>query len=465
MAKSNAIDTTQGNYKNLIWKLSWPIAITNLIHVAYNWADSIWVSQMQDSTQAISAVSISFTIVFILVAFAMGLSTATTTLISQYYGAKKYDKVMATAYTSLTAQIMFAIIIVSTGLIFKKQLFALLNTPADVLPYAYDYFTIIISGMIFMFISFIFQGILRGLGDTKTPMYMGIIAGVLNAVLDPFLILGWGPFPVMGIQGAAYATVFARMVTVVILAYKVFGNKFHFKLELKKFGVDYAIFKQILKIGIPASISQMALSMGGMLLMMRINVFGSVAAASHGLGARMDALVFTVGMSLSQAAATIVGQNLGAGLKDRALAAAKYAVKAGFIATIAVCSIFAVYPNAYLFMFNVEPAVIELTSWYIRFLCAGYAFLSVRIILNGIFLGAGAANTQMFMTLISLFIFRLPFAYALSYTNLGVRGVWLGISLSFVVSAFVMYMVFKKSNWMDKAITHTDIPLEKGKSE
>ncbi len=453
MSRARAIDTTEGNYKKLLWKLAWPVAITNLIQVGYNWADSIWVSRMESSTQAIAAVSTSFAIIFVLIAIAVGLSSATTTLVSQYFGAKDTKNVMTTAYTSLTTQTLLAAGIVIIGLVFKKQLFWLLKTPEEVLPFAYEYFSIIIVGMLFMFIMYVLSGILRGLGDTKMPMIIGIVSGVLNAVLDPFLIFGWGPFPELGIAGAAYATVFARLVSVVILIYKLFLGKFHFRLQLKEFRIDRKIFWQLWKIGWPAAVSQALLSLGGTLLIRRVNEFGDIAAAAHGIGRRLDSFLFTIGMSLNQAVATVVGQNLGAGKKERAKKAANFAVIAAMGLTFAVGMIFVIYPKAYLFMFSTEEAVSELAAWYVRFLCLGYGFLAVRIVINGVFIGSGDTITQMIMTIVSLLFFRIPFAYAFSYTSLQVRGVWLGISASFLVSALIMYIVFKRNRWTEKAVT------------
>jgi len=452
MTRLRAVDTTKGDYRNLLWKLSWPVAITNLIQVGYNWADSIWVSRMQESTQAIAAVSTSFAIIFVLVAVAMGLSSATTTLVSQYYGAKDNKNVMTTAYTSLSTQTLLAVIIVVAGLLFHKQLFALLKTPVEVLPYAYEYFKIIMIGMIFMFMSYVLSGILRGLGDTQMPMIIGIVSGVLNAILDPFLIFGWGPFPELGIAGAAYATVFSRLIAVGILIYKLFIGKFHFKLKLKEFKIDTKIFFQLWKIGLPAAISQVFLSLGATLLVRRVNEFGDISSAAYGIGRRLDSLLFTVGMSINQAVSAIVGQNIGADLKERAKKAANFAVLAAFVFTYMISLIFVAFPNAYLFMFSMEPAVKELAASYVRVLCLGYGFLAVRIVINGVFVGSGDTFTQMIMTIISLLLFRIPLAYAFSYTSLGVRGVWIGISVSFVVSAFAMYMVFRRNKWLDKVI-------------
>lgn len=448
------IDATKGNIKKNLWVLAWPLMIANLIQVVYNMADTYWVGKLENSTDAIAAVTVTFSVVFVLVSLAAGLGIGSATLAAQYYGAKEYKKVDEVTYTSLIVIGVVALLFVGAGIIFYEELFNLLKTPPEIIPIAKDYFIIIMVGMLFMFIFFIMSGILRGVGDTRTPMIAGIVSGIMNMVLDPFLIFGWWIFPELGISGAAYATVFSRFFASIYIFYVVLRGKTFLRMNLRNFKVDFGITKQLFKIGVPSSISQAVISLGGTVIMGRVNMFGAVAGAVHGIGARLESLLFMPAMGLSQAASSIVGQNLGAGQKDRAYESGKYAMKAVFIILLVLGIIFSIFPSVFFSIFSDDEAVIELGRYYVYGVTLFFAFVGCRIVMSNVFQGAGAASVSMWLSLICLWVFRIPMAYGLSYTSLGIKGVWLGMGLSFVVSFFFMYYFYKKGKWMEMAVVH-----------
>lgn len=452
--RNNNIDTTKGDIKKNLWILAWPLMIGNLIQVVYNMTDTYFVGQLENSTDALAAVTVTFSVVFVLVSLAAGLAIGSATLASQYYGAREYKKVDEVTYTSLIVIGAIALVFVAGGIIFYKPLFHLLNTPKTIIPIAKDYFIIIMVGMLFMFIFFIMSGILRGIGDTKTPMIAGVVSGILNMILDPLLIFGWGIFPELGISGAAYATVISRIFAAGYIFYVVLRGKTFLKLDLHNFKVDRNITKQLFKIGIPSSISQAVISLGGTVIMGRVNVFGEVAIAAHGIGNRLDSLLQMPTMGLAQAAGSMVGQNLGAGQRDRAFESGRYAMKMSFIILVVMGVIFAAFPTIFFKIFSSDIEVINIGRHYIYGITLFYAFVGCRIVMSNVFQGAGAAGISMWLSLICLWAFRVPLAYALSYTPLGIKGVWLGVGLSFIVSFFFMYYFYKKGKWMDKAVVH-----------
>jgi len=183
-----SIDTTKGPLTKNMLKLAWPVAVTNIINVFYNIADTFFVGQLEESAQAISAVTLTFSVVFLLVAFAIGISTATTSLISQYFGAKDNDNLTKVVNTSLIMMVIFALIVITVGLSTKQWIFKLLQADESIIPLADEYFSIIMFGMLFMFLFFVLSSMLRGVGDTKSPMIAGIASSIINIVLDPFLI-------------------------------------------------------------------------------------------------------------------------------------------------------------------------------------------------------------------------------------------------------------------------------------
>lgn len=458
--KNKNIDATKGDIKKNLWILAWPIMIGNLIQVIYNMTDTYWVGKLDNSTEAIAAVTITFSVVFVLVSLAAGLGIGSATLAAQYYGAREYKKVDEVTYTSLIVIGAIALVFVAGGIIFYRQLFDLLQTPDNIIPIAKDYFIIIMVGMIFMFIFFIMSGILRGIGDTRTPMIAGIVSGVINMILDPFLIFGWWIFPELGISGAAYATVISRVFASGYIFYVVLRGKTFLKMNLRNIKVDLKITKQLFKIGVPSSISQAVISLGGTVIISRVNMFGDVAIATHGIGNRLESLLAMPTMGLAQAASSIVGQNLGAGQKERAFKSGQYAMKASFIILVILGVIFAIFPTVFFDIFSDDTEVIGMGRYYIYGITLLYAFVGCRIVMSNVFQGAGAASVSMWLSLICLWGFRVPLSYALSYTPLGIKGLWLGVGLSFIVSFFFMYYFYKKGKWMDKVVVEKKKPVE-----
>ncbi|QUH29910.1 MATE family efflux transporter [Vallitalea guaymasensis] len=458
--KNKNIDATKGDIKKNLWILAWPIMIGNLIQVIYNMTDTYWVGKLDNSTEAIAAVTITFSVVFVLVSLAAGLGIGSATLAAQYYGAREYKKVDEVTYTSLIVIGAIALVFVAGGIIFYRQLFDLLQTPDNIIPIAKDYFIIIMVGMIFMFIFFIMSGILRGVGDTRTPMIAGIVSGVINMILDPFLIFGWWIFPELGISGAAYATVISRVFASGYIFYVVLRGKTFLRMNLRNIKVDLKITKQLFKIGVPSSISQAVISLGGTVIISRVNMFGDVAIATHGIGNRLESLLAMPTMGLAQAASSIVGQNLGAGQKERAFKSGQYAMKASFIILVILGAIFAIFPTVFFDIFSDDTEVIGMGRYYIYGITLLYAFVGCRIVMSNVFQGAGAASVSMWLSLICLWGFRVPLSYALSYTPLGIKGLWLGVGLSFIVSFFFMYYFYKKGNWMNKVVVEKKEQVE-----
>ncbi|MBN1624704.1 MAG: MATE family efflux transporter [Clostridia bacterium] len=450
--KMRIIDSTNGPIPGTMMKLAWPIAVTSIINVFYNIADTFFVGQLENSKEAIAAVSLSFSVVFLLVAFAIGISTATSTLISQFFGAGDHDRLSKTATTSLIMMILLAVVVIAAGLFSKDWIFRLLQADESIIPLASEYFSIIIYGMLFMFMFFVLSSMLRGVGDTKTPMIAGIVSSIINIVLDPFLIYGWLFFPKLGVAGAAYATVFARLVLTIYLMYRVLRKDCPLGLNLKKISVDFGILKEIFRIGIPSSISEMSVALGMILIVGRVNIFGAAATAAHGLGGRFESVMYMPMSAIGQAAGTMVGQNLGAKKRERAWGASLAAVKYSFISSSALAILFVIFARPVASAFTTSSEVIELSRFYIYFVFSFYGFMGMRVAMLYSFYGAGDSRTALMTTLLSFFVLRLPFAYAGSLTVLGVRGVWLGMGIAYAVTVVFMIRIYKSRKWMEKAL-------------
>jgi len=255
------------------------------------------------------------------------------------------------------------------------------------------------------------------------------------------------------VLGAAYATIIARALACFYLMWYIFSGRHHFKLKLRDAKIHWHLVPKMIKIAVPASISQVMLSLSGMMLFARVNVFGAVSSSAYSLGAKVDSMLFLPSMSISQATATIVGQNIGANQKPRAMKAAKTALVHCGLITLVLSTLLFIFPSSLfnLLFANAGTDVMALARSYVLIVSFGYAFLSVRIITNGVFQGSGASLHLLIMTIVSM-VLRVGLGYALSYTSLGVKGVFAGISISFVISAALMLAVLMKGGWQ-----HVDV--------
>jgi putative MATE family efflux protein len=305
-------DLTKGNEAKLLFNFALPMLIGNVFQQLYNTVDSMVVGNFLGE-KALAAVGISGPIVFLLVALTMGVAMGPMILISQYYGAKDMDKVKRTIDTTYIAVFTISIVLSIVGIILCEPILELLNTPADVLPMAKGYLIIIMAGLAAMFGYNSISAVLRGLGDSKTPLYFLIIATVINTILDIVFVavFHWG------VEGAAWATVIAQAFS--FIAGVVYLNKTHefLKFNIKGMVFDRDIFKISLKIGLPSAVQQTLVATGMMALSSIVNLFGTNTIAAYAAAGRLDSFASMPAMNFAAAISTFVGQNMGAKKPER----------------------------------------------------------------------------------------------------------------------------------------------------
>ncbi|MCK5196929.1 MAG: MATE family efflux transporter, partial [Spirochaetales bacterium] len=282
----------------------------NFLQMLYNLADSYFLGKV--GKEALSAPSISMNLIFFLIIFAFGFSSAGTTLISQSSG--KGDKRKTDFYLGqMTILLLIVASLISVfGIVFTDKLLHLMQVPMDTFQYTSDYLKIILAGIPFMFMSFILRSALQGIGDSVTPLIVQSVTVFLNILLDPIFIFGLGPIPAMTVRGAAYATVLARMVASVIAIVILLKGSKGIKLHFADMVPDKKAIKLLLKIGLPSSIGQGISALGFTVLQGVVNGFGTAVIAAFGIGNRLIGLFNMPAMGISQATSVLVGQNLGA---------------------------------------------------------------------------------------------------------------------------------------------------------
>ncbi|MBN2461694.1 MAG: MATE family efflux transporter, partial [Candidatus Cloacimonetes bacterium] len=272
----NTIDLTKGNILRNLVQLSLPIMLSNFLQTFYNLTDTFWLGKLgEHAREAVSVAGLAFPLVFFISSFGFGFVIAGTSLIAQYKGALMFDRCREVVGQFILILIIFCLLFISFSFLFIDQILAVLRTPPEILNSARSYISIILSGMVFMFIFLSYQSFSHGLGDTISPMKIQIISVSLNMILDPLLIFGVGFLPRLEISGAAYATIISRFLAA-ILAVFFFRRIPQILPRLKNLVPRPEMILRILKISIPASLAQSMTSFGFVILQGFVNSYGTL---------------------------------------------------------------------------------------------------------------------------------------------------------------------------------------------
>ncbi len=439
-------DLTVGKEAGLIIKFAIPMLIGNVFQQLYNVVDAIVVGNFIGS-EALSAVGASFPIIFLMISLFIGIASGTTIIIAQYYGAKQYENIKTAADTLYIIVFAASIIISIVGLAFNEQIFRLIKLPEEIIPSAKIYFNIYVAGIFTVFGFNATSSILRGLGDSKTPLYFLMLATILNIILDLLFVLVFR----WGITGVAVATVVSEGVAFVatILYLNRTHEIIHFSLFKLKFDKD--IFIRSLKIGLPTGFQHTFVSLGMVALYRIVNVFGTPTIAAYSVAGRIDAFAIMPAMNFSMALTTFVGQNIGAKKPERVKNGLK--VTFGITSLMSVCFtiIALIFGRQLMGLFTPDLEIIEIGYNYLVIVSSCYILFSTMFSFNAVFRGAGDTLIPMFTTLFSLWIIRVPASYFLSL-KYGAIGIWWGIPLAWLTGTIFSVIYYFMGNWKKKVI-------------
>jgi putative MATE family efflux protein len=446
-------DMTVGSVPKHLLSFSIPMLIGNALQTAYNIVDTFWVGQTVGA-DAVGASAVSFPIIFMLIALASGATIATTILVAQYYGAKNYTMVERVVNNSFTISLILGAVMTIIGLTSSGLILRLMNTPEAIFDMALGYLRITVAGYILMYLGFLITSILRGIGDTSTPLIFMTIGTVINAVLDPLLIVGVGPFPRLGLNGAAWASLIGQAIASA-LALIYLNHKGHIvAFNPKKLIFDRQLTLLIFKLGFPSMIQQSLVSIGNAFITSFVNSFGPAAIAAFGAATKIDNVAFMPAMSLGMAASALAGQNLGAKKPERVREVFKWGVVMTSIITVVISIAAVTFPRSLMTIFVQEQEVIEMGTTYLRIVGAGYILFAIMFISNGIINGAGHTMVTMLFTLVSLWLIRVPASALLSRTELGLKGIWIAAITSFFITMSISLVYYFSGRWKKVVIKH-----------
>jgi len=419
----------------LLFKLSAPAIAGMLIQAMYNIVDSIYVGRL--STDALSALSISFPVQMFLIAVGVGTGVGTSSLISRLLGKGDNCRANNVAEHVFFIAIIYGVLGGLLGIFYSESIVRLFTNDPILIDLGYQYINIILTGSIAIFIPATFNYILRGEGNTFLPMMTMIIGAVLNMIIDPFLIFGLGPFPQLGVAGAAYATVFSRFIGGIFIIFVLFSDKNELTLKLEDFKFDFQIIKEIYNVGIPAMANRLLFSVSIVFINLILGAFNSTAIAVMGLIFRMQSFFLMMVFGLTQGYLPIVGYNFGHNNPERMkktiivgnLAALSFGV-IGFI-------IFQRFPGAIIKLFNSDPELLNIGIGALKKVSLSYFFMVLNIIGVATFQAVGKGMPSFAITFLRQAILLVPGMYILG-EFFGLDAVWLSFPIAESISFVIM---------------------------
>ncbi|MCU4164836.1 MATE family efflux transporter [Carboxylicivirga caseinilyticus] len=439
-------DLTVGNEAKLIFRFALPMVFGNLLQQMYHFVDSVIVGRFIGK-EALAALGASSPIFYALIAFIIGIGSGATIVISQYFGAKELDKVKRAIDTIFIFLFWASIVITTIGISFSEEIFTLLRVDEAVIPMATSYFNVFMLGMIAFFGFSATSSVLRGLGDSMTPLYFMLIATVINIVLDIvfIVIFNWG------IEGVAFATVIAQ--TTAFIAGAIYLTRKHqiISFNIFQFTFDKELFIKSIKIGLPTGFQQTFVALGIMALIRIVNNFDTDALAAFTAASRVDALAAMPALNLASALSAFVGQNLGAKKIDRIKKGLKATLGMAWSLSLIVMIVVIFFGDHIMRLFTTDANVIQYGNNYLIIVSSFYLIFSTMFVIHGVLRGAGATLIPMFITLFSLWIIRIPFAIFLS-KHFGINGIWWAIPIGWSMGLVGSILYYFSGKWKSKVI-------------
>ncbi len=458
------IDMTTGAITPKLFHLAWPLVLGNLLQTLYNLADMFWVGRV--SPEAVAAVALMFPLSWMFVSTAMGVTAATIALVSQHVGAgndRRADLVVAQSCLLAT---VVSLVLAAVGLLARHELLWLIGARDQVYVEAMEYIVVIFLALPLTFLFFAFRASLQGAGDTKTAMWLVAISAGLNIVIDPFFILGWGPFPAMGTQGAAVATFVARFVATAAGIYILLRGDWGVELHVSDLVPNWAVQRKLFAVGYPASIDGWARSFAAVVMAAFVARFGAAATAAYGIGLRYMSVSWSVSGAVGQATATGVGQNLGARTPDRATAVTYTATGVTMGVLFVAGGAAWLFPEFAMRIFIDDRAVVEEGVVFLRIVALSWGFFGGLMVVQGAFRGAGDTEIAMVLSFLSRWLLRVPLAVVLAFAwtvtlpgvgtvsslGMGVDGLWWAYASAAVASFVVGVAWFLRGTWKEGVI-------------
>ncbi|OOZ88455.1 MATE family efflux transporter [Bacillus cereus] len=404
----------------------------------------------------LAAISAFFPLFFLLVSFVIGIGSGSSILIGQAFGAKNEDRLKAIVGTTLTFTFIIGVVLAIIGSIFAMDIMRLMGTPENIIEISVHYARILFISMPVLFLYFAYTTFMRGTGDSKTPFYFLIVSTALNMILLPILIFGWLGAPKLDVYGAAYASVISTVITFIVML--VYLKKKNHPLQLdstvrKYLRMDWDLLKLLLRLGIPASINMILVSLSEIAVIAFVNRYGSDATAAYGVVNQVASYVQMPAVSLGITVSIFAAQSIGANQFDRLQKVVKAGIIMNYVIGGVLISLIYLFSRDILSLFLTSQTTIEIAHSLVMITLWSYLIFGHAQIISATMRASGTVLWPTVIGVVSIWLVEVPVAYYLSYhTSLGIEGIWIGYPAAFIVSLILQYAYYKLS-WQKKRIT------------
>ena len=437
---------TTGSIRKAIFMLSIPMILEMLMESIFALVDIAYVSQV--SVNAVATIGLTESVITLVYAIAIGLSIAATAVVARRVGEKDIQGARNAAVQAIFLGIIIALLVGAVGFLYHKEILALMGAEPDLIAEGAGYTKWLIGGNITILLLFLINAIFRGAGDASIAMWTLILSNGLNIILDPFFIFGWGPFPELGVMGAAIATNIGRGTAVLFQLGILFFGWGKIKLVLKDIVLNTKVMFNLIKVSL-GGIAQFLIGTSSWVFLMRImSEFGSEVLAGYTIAIRVIMFTLMPAWGMSNAAATLVGQNLGANQPERAEISVWKTGKYNAIFMGIVSLAYLIFSKQIIGWFNTTPEVVENGGLCLQIIALGYIFYAYGMVVTQAFNGSGDTRTPTRLNVIAFWMFQLPMAYLLALLfNFGAVGVFIAITAAQVFLAILSMVWFKKGRW------------------
>jgi len=445
-------DYTTGSIRRAVVLLAIPMVLEMCMESVFAVVDIFFVSHI--GKHATSVVGLTESTITIVYSLAIGISMAATALVARRVGEKNPEAASKAGMQAMLIGIIVTLAISIAGFVFAEELLQWMGAEPETISSGINYTRIIMAGSIVIMLLFLLNGIFRGAGDAMMAMKSLWLANICNIILCPLFIRGLGPIPAMGVTGAAIATTLGRGIGVLYQLYHLFDGRRIVKFAVKHLQPDWAIIKSIVDIAWHATL-QFIIASGSWIVLARLvaQTGHSDATAGYQIAIRIVMFFLLPAWGLSNAAATLVGQNLGAQQPQRAEDSVIKTAKYNAIFMLVVSLIIIVFAPWVISHFTTEPLVAGYAIDAARIVSAGYVFYGIGMVMANAFNGAGDSKTPTYINLFGFWCFQIPLAYILAKTfELGPLGVFIAVPVSETAISIAAFILFKKGKWKLKQV-------------
>lgn len=445
--RGDQIDYTSGSMKKAIVLLAIPMILELSLESVFAVVDMFFVGKL--GPVAIATVGLTEAVVTLVYSVAIGLSTAATAMIARRVGEKDPVAAGHAAVQSLIISLIITVIISIAGILYAPYILQFMGAAPEVIEQGTPFARIMLGGSVVIILLFLINGIFRGAGDAAMAMRSLWLASGLNIILCPLLIYGLGAWEGFGLKGAAIATTVSRGVGVCYQCYHLFFGKGYIQIKFNQFRSDWKIIRGLIDIAWPATL-QFIIASGSWIILTRLvaETGGTEASAGYQIAIRNLAFFILPAWGLSNAAATLVGQNLGANQPERAEQSVMLTARYNIYFMTVVTLIFVFLPGPIIRIFSQEALVIETGILSLRIIGTGFIFYGIGMVMMQAFNGAGDTKTPTWIYFFGFWCFQIPFAYFLAdYLNIGATGAFIAIPVAETAIAITCYLFFRMGKW------------------